>query len=154
MTGLRLTKGSVLVGGLDQDGLAVRSLRIPLRPTAGIAQVLSGKSVPAGSLILGAYVKMTTGASAATVGASTLNVGNTTATIAYLAGLNIATAGIKQGSLATAGTTLGASLRDASDAGLVPRPAAVDVATQITYATLAPSPNLNGELIIEYRKLG
>jgi hypothetical protein len=24
----------------------------------------------------------------------------------------------------------------------------------VVYATLAPSPNLNGELIIEYRKLG
>ena len=50
--------------------------------------------------------------------------------------------------------TLGALLRDASDAGQVPRPAAVDADTQITSATLAPSPNLNGELIIEYRKLG
>lgn len=154
MTGMRLTKGTVLVAGVDQNGLGVRSLRIPLRPTTGIGQVLSKQKVPPNSIILGAYVKMTTGASAATVGASTLNVGNTTATVGYLASLNIATAGIKLGSLATTAVTLGALLRDASDAGLVPRPAAVDVETEITYATLAPSPNLNGELIIEYRKLG
>jgi hypothetical protein len=151
----RISKGRVAAGTVDADGLSVRSLRLPLRPTAGAAVVLTGKRIPRNSAILNAYVKMTTGASAATVGASVLNVGISTATVGLLNNLNIATAGIKFGSLASAVTpTLGALLQEATTAGPAPKPYAVDADTEIAWATLAPSPHLNGELIIEYRVLG
>jgi hypothetical protein len=151
----RISKGRVAAGTVDADGLSVRSLRIPLRPTANNSQVTTGKRVPRNSAILNAYVKMTSGASAATLGASLLNVGITTATIGLLNNLNIATAGIKLGSLASAVTvTQGAFLQEVTSSGPAPKPYAVDADVEITYATLAPSPNLNGELIIEYRVLG
>lgn len=150
----RITRGRVLVGAVDQDGLSVRTLRVPLKATAGAGTVSTGERIPAGSAILAAYVKTATGASAATVGASRLNVGTTTATIAFLTSLDIAAAGIKVGSLATGFVTLGASLQETTTAGPVAKVAVVDSDIEITYATLAPSPNLNGDLIIEYRKLG
>jgi hypothetical protein len=151
----RISKGRVAIGAVDADGLSVRSLRVKLVPTTSNAQVATGKKVPPGSAILNAYIK-TSGASAATVGASSMTVGLSSATTALLNGVNIATAGIKVGSLAsTAGTvTLGASLQETTSAGPVQKPAIVDSETEVVYATAAPSPNLNGELIIEYRKLG
>lgn len=152
----RISKGRVAAGAVDADGLSVRSLRIPLRPTASNAQVATGKRIPKDSAILNAYVKMTTGASAATLGASALSVGLSTATVGLLNGLNIATAGIKIGSLASsaAAPTRGALVTETTSAGPAPADYAVDADTEVVYATLAPSPNLNGELIIEYRKLG
>lgn len=151
----RITKGRVAVGAVDQDGLSIRSLRIPLRATTvGVVPVSTGKKIPAGSAILDVYVRSATGASAATTGASLLNVGTTAATIGFLTSLNIATAGTKVGSLATVGVTFGALLQEAASGGPVRKPAVIDVETEITYATLAPSPNLRADLIIEYRKLG
>lgn len=152
----RISKGRVAAGAVDADGLSVRSLRIPLRPTTTNGQVATGKRVPKDSAILNAYVKMTTGASAATVGASSLSVGLSTATTGLLTGLNIASAGIKLGSLASAaaGATFGALLQETTTAGPVQKVHPIDTDTEVVYATLAPSPNLNGELIIEYRKLG
>ena len=152
----RITKGRVAVGALDTEGLSIRVLRIPLRATTvGLVPVSTGKKIPAGSVILSAYVKTATGASAATVGASLLNVGTTAATVGFLTSLNIATAGIKLGSLASAvAVTFGTLLQETTSAGPVQKPAVVDVDTEIAYATLAPSPNLNGDLFIEYRKLG
>jgi hypothetical protein len=152
----RISKGRVAIGAVEADGLSVRSLRIPLRPTTSNAQVVTGKKIPPNSAILAAYVKMSTGASAATAGASVLNVGITTATVGLLNNLSIATAGIKFGSLASTAGTLsqGSLVSETTSAGPVAKLYAVDAETEITYATLAPSPNLNGELIIEYRKLG
>lgn len=149
----RISKGRVAAGAVDADGLSVRSLRIKLVPTADDAQVATGKKIPAGSAILNAYVR-TSGASAATVGASSLTAGLSNATTALLNGLNIAASGVKIGSLASGGVTLGVSLQETTTSGPVQKPAVVDSETEVVYATAAPSPNLNGDLIIEYRKLG
>jgi hypothetical protein len=153
MSGTKISKGTIGGAGLDMPGQSIRTLVVPLAPTTSAAPVASGVRLPADALVLSAHAKISTVTTATST--HTLSAGPSTATIGFLTGLNIATAGIKRGSLASGSVTRGSLLREtlSGAAAIAPAEYVNDTETQIYYSTSVPVTTLKGVLVIEYRKL-
>lgn len=153
MSVTKISKGRLAGAGLDMPGQSIRTLVVPLAPTTSAAPVASGARLPADALVLSAHAKISTVTTATS--AFTLSAGPSTATIGFLTGLDIATAGIKRGSLASGTVTRGSLLRETTSgaAAVVAAEYANSVETEIYYSTTVPVTTLKGVLVIEYRKL-
>ena len=149
----KISKGRIAAGGVDLPGASIRTAVVDLAPTADALPVASGVKIPAGSIILDAYVEVESSTAGTT--AYSLNAGTSAATIGYITGLSIAMAGAKRLSCASGGVTRGALLREtvAGAAASVKAEAAVDAETEIYYSTSVPVTAVKGRIIVDYRKL-
>ena len=94
----------------------VRRIRIGSAPDG--SQQSSGFTLPARSVVLSAYIDVR--APEVTGTTKTLDVGRASDPDGYLDGIDVSSVGVKKGTLASAGQTLGALLRvDESGAGVL-----------------------------------
>lgn len=122
----------------DTIQLPVKMKKISITTTPTGAEQDTGFDLPAKSIVLGAFVDVTTAEATGTT--KTLDVGllsSESGGVAdgFLNGVSVATTGIKKGTLASTGQTLGSLLSaDESGAGaLVPEPHVIGTAVSVTY---------------------
>jgi hypothetical protein len=149
------SKGRIGAGGLDLPGMQVRTLRVPLNATADAGVVSTGAKIPPKSQVLNVLVDIKADPTAGTTGL-TLNVGTTAATQGFALGVAIASAGIKQTSMASGNVTRGSLLREFGSVAsvLLPAPHITDAEIEVAYNTNVAISALKGDVVIEYRKLG
>jgi hypothetical protein len=153
MSFTKVSKGRIGGAGLDQPGLSRRALVIPLGPTTTAAVRASGKKLPAGSIVESVSVNIST----VTAGTSafSLSAGPGAATTGYIAGLSIASAGVRRLSTASGTVTRGALLRETTSgaAASVECEHVINADTEINWNTSVAVPTLQGVIVIEFRKL-
>jgi hypothetical protein len=162
MTANRLSAGKTLVGSVIADrevsvaGVPnIRCLRIPLTDISGTSEIDTGVDLPARSVVLNVFLDVT--AAEATATTKTIDVGLKSSESGgdadgFLDGLSTAATGVKKGTLASAGQTLGALLRvDESGAGvLVPEPHMTATAVSVTYTLGEAATELDADIVIVY----
>ena len=149
----KISKGRVTLGALDQSS-GPQTLRVKLAATTSTTAVATGAKVPANCRILDVAVRLDSTASTIT---PLFDVGVTASQAFLLVGISSASAGVKQGSLLAGAVTVGTGLLEGAAASggftRVPMITPASGDTEITYATRAVSPRLEGELRVTFEKL-
>lgn len=146
----QLTRSTPAVAG----GLLLQMVKrqINVAPT-GVEQNL-GFKLPANAIVFNVFLNVRV--AEVTGGTKTLDVGVPTDPNGFLAAVSVASTGVKKGTLASAGQTLGALLRiDESGAGgLVPEADVTSGAKQVTYtAGSVDWVEFRGDVYVIYARL-
>lgn len=152
MTAQKITRGKLLAGSYELNGLGYRTLRIPLAPTTSTTPVVTGARLPPKSIVTGVYVDLK---STASMSSPLIDVGVDNATTGFIAGLSVASAGTKQGSLATGAITLGSLLQEVTTIGAIRAEYLTPGASfaNVTYSTRSVAARLEGAIVVEYKVL-
>jgi hypothetical protein len=149
----KISKGRVVAGQLDQ-GVGARALRLQVTSLATTGPFATGLKVPPNSRILDAVLVMNSQASMAT---PLVDLGVTASAAFLLSGVNVDSAGVKQGSLIAGAVTVGTGLLEgaAASGGFTRKPFVTPASgeTEITLSPRTLPSRFDGTVVVQFEKL-
>ncbi len=151
------TKGRTRTRAVALPGVEIRTLAVQLPPTAASnVETPLGVKIPGKSLVISVVVDMATGASSATplIDVGTLSTASGGDADGFLVGLNVATDGVKAGSMLASARTRGALTFVGSAASqFFDQYALIDIDRDLSFTARGVTNAQKGEVVVVYLKL-